>query len=201
MRKSEFYDSIEYVVFFEMMFETILTIVWLISFSMISRKSMFFEYVISSMMSSRLTATNEKKKKSIKHWIFIFLMRVMMSFERRRNEIMSLNDVERFFAHLTSFHVFWTFSMTLNTTFRWMIQRIFRMIRFLMTFAFLQIWRVCFVFFWATSSSWNVLRAWFARVRVKLHASSNSKMTRIDVLNFDVNASITSVIVEQTNLI
>jgi hypothetical protein len=86
-----------------------------------------------------LTATNERKKKSIKHWAFAFLVRIMMSSERRKNEIMSLNDVERFFVHLTSFHVFWAFFMTLNTTFRWMIWRIFRMIRFLMTFAFLQI--------------------------------------------------------------
>jgi hypothetical protein len=52
---------------FETMFEAILTIVWLISFSMISRKSMFFEYVVFSMMSSRLITTDERKKKSIKH--------------------------------------------------------------------------------------------------------------------------------------
>jgi hypothetical protein len=156
--RTNFMTRLSMSFFFKTMFETILTIVWLISFSMISKKSMLFEYAIFSMMSSRLTATNEKKKKSIKHWTFAFLMRVMMSFERRKNKIMSLNDVERFFVHLTSFHVFWAFSMTLNTTFRWVIRRIFRMIRFLMILAFLQIWRVCSVFFWATSSFWNVLR-------------------------------------------
>ncbi len=188
---------------FETMLETVLTIVWLISFSMISKKSMLFEYAVSSLsMSSRLTAANEKKKKSIKHWTFALLMRIMMSFERRKNEMIYLNDVDRFFAHLTSFHVFWAFFVASNTTFRWVIRRIFRMIRFLMTFAFLQTWNACSVLIsWATSSSWNVLRAWFARIHVRLHASSKSKMTRSDVLNFEINAFMTSAIAEQTNLI
>ncbi len=187
--------------FFETMFETILTIVWFISFSKISEKSMLFEYVVvSSSISSRLTATSERKNEFIKHWALAFLMRIMMSFERRRNEVMSLKNVDRFFAHLASFHVFWASSMTLNTAFRWMIRRIFRIIRFLIVLAFLQIRSVCFVFFWATSSSWNVLRAWFARVRVRLHASSKSEMTRTVVLNFEINALMISAIAEQTNL-
>jgi hypothetical protein len=162
---------------------------------------MFFEYA-DFAMSLRFAATRKEKNESIKHWIFAFLMRVMMSFERRKNEIMSLNDVERFFAHFASFHVFWAFSIALNTTFRWVIRRIFRMIRFLMILIFLQTWSVCSVLiFWATSSSWNDLRTWFVRVRVRLHASSKSKMTRIDVLNFEVDAFMTFVIAEQTNLI
>ncbi len=52
--------------FFETMFETILTIVWFISFSKISEKSIFFEYV-DLAMSSRFAATNEKKNEFIKH--------------------------------------------------------------------------------------------------------------------------------------
>jgi hypothetical protein len=152
-------------------------------------------------MSSRLTAANEEKKKSIKHWAFASLMKIMMSFERRRNEMINLNDVNRFFVYLTSFHVFWASFVASNTTFRWVIRRIFRMIRFLITFAFFQTWSVCFVLIsWATSSSWNVLQTWFARVRVRLHASSKSEMTRADVLNFEINAFMTSVIAEQTNL-
>jgi hypothetical protein len=182
------------------MLETILTIVWLISFSMISKKSMFFKNV-NLAITSRFATTNENKKKSIKHWIFAFLMRVIMFFERRRNDVINLNDVERFFAYLTSFHVFWASSITSNTAFRWMIRRVFRIIRFLIAFVFLQIWSVCFVFSWTTSSSWNVLRAWFARIRVKLHFSSNSKMTRIDVLNFEINAFMISTIAMQINMI
>jgi hypothetical protein len=122
---------------FETVFETILTIAWLISFSKISEKSMFFEYaVVSSSISSRLIATNEEKNEFIKHWVFAFLMRIMMSFERRKNEVMSLKSVDRFFTHLISFYVFWAFSMTLNTAFRWMIRRIFRIIRFLISLFF-----------------------------------------------------------------
>jgi hypothetical protein len=197
--KTSFMTRLKMSFSFETMFEAILTIVWLISFSKISEKSMLFEYV-DLAMSSRFAATNEKKNEFIKHWIFAFLMKIMMSSERRRNEMMSLNDVARFVAHLISFHVFWASSIALKTTFRWIIRRIFRMIRFLIARAFLQIWSVCSVFLWTTSSSWNVLRAWFARVRVRLHASSKSKMTRIDALNFEVDASMTSVIAKQTNL-
>jgi hypothetical protein len=143
--KASFMTRLSMSFSFEAMFETILTIVWLISFSMISKKSMLFQYAVFSMMSSKLTAIDEKKKKSIKHWIFVFLMKIIMSFKRRRNEMMNLKDVERFLAHLTSFHVFWAFLMTLNTTFSWVIRRIFRMIRFLMTFAFFQTWNACSV--------------------------------------------------------
>jgi hypothetical protein len=200
--KTNFMTRLRMSFFFESMFETILTIDWFISFSKISEKSMLFEYiVVSSSISSRLIATNEKKNEFIKHWIFAFLMRIMMSFERRKNEMMNLKNVDRFFAYLVSFHVFWAFSMTLNTAFRWMIRRIFRIICFLIVVAFLQIRSVCFVSFWTTSSSWNVLQVWFARVCVRLHASSKSKMTRIDALNFEINAFMTSAIVEQTNLI
>ncbi len=45
---------------FEAMFETILTIVWFISFSKISEKSMLFEYV-DLAMSFKFAATNKKK--------------------------------------------------------------------------------------------------------------------------------------------
>ncbi len=152
--RASFMTRLKMSFFLETVFETILTIVWLISFSKISEKSMFFEYaVVSSSISSRLIATNEKKNEFIKHWIFAFLMRIMMSFERRKNEVMSLKSVDRFFAHLASFHVFWASSMTLNTASRWVIRRIFRIIRFLIVFAFLQIRSVCFVFSWTTSSS------------------------------------------------
>jgi hypothetical protein len=144
--KTNFMTQLKMSFFFETMFETILTIVWLISFSKISEKSMLFEYV-DFTMSSRFAATNERKNEFIKHWVFAFLMKIMMSFKRRRNEMMSLNDVARFFAHLINFHVFWASSIALNTTFRWMIRRIFRMIRFLIARVFFQIWSVCFVFF------------------------------------------------------
>jgi hypothetical protein len=199
--RASFMTRLRMSFFFEAVFETILTIVWLISFSKISEKSMLFEYV-DLAMSSRFAATKERKNEFIRHWILAFLMRIMMSSERRRNEMMSLNDVERFFAHLINFHVFWASSIALNTTFRWVIRRIFRMIRFLITFVFLQTWSACSVLiFWATSSSWNDLRTWFARICVRLHVSSKSKMTRADVLNFEINASMTSVIAEQTNLV
>jgi F0F1-type ATP synthase assembly protein I len=67
--KASFMTELKTSFFFETMFKTILTIVWLISFSMILKKSMFFEYVVFFVfsMSSRLTATHEKKKKFIKH--------------------------------------------------------------------------------------------------------------------------------------
>jgi hypothetical protein len=198
--KTSFMTRLKMSFSFETMFETILTIVWFISFSKISKKSMLFEYV-DFVMSSRFAATKKRKNEFIKHWAFAFLMKIMMSFERRKNEMMSLNDVKRFFVHFASFYVFWTSSIALNTTFRWVIRRIFRMIRFLMILAFLQTWSACSVLiFWATSSSWNDLRIWFVRVRVKLHASSKSKMTRVDVLNFEINALIASAIAEQTNL-
>ncbi len=144
----------------ETMLETIFAIVWLISFSMILRKSMLFEYAVFAI-SSRFVATSEEKKKSIKHWVFAFLMKIMMSSKRRKKDVIDLNDVKRFFAHFASFHVFWAFSIASNTAFRWMTRRVFRIIRFLMTFVFFQIWSVWFVFFWATSSSWNVLLTWF----------------------------------------
>jgi hypothetical protein len=51
---------------FEAMFEAILTIVWFISFSKISEKSMLFEYV-DFAMSSRFAATKEEKNVFIKH--------------------------------------------------------------------------------------------------------------------------------------
>jgi hypothetical protein len=156
------------------------------------------------MLSSRCRRNSlrqmKKKNEFIKHWAFAFLMKVLMSFEQRRKEMMNLNDVERFFAHLISFLVFWAFSIALNTTFRWVIRRIFRMIRFLIAFAFLQIWSVCSVFLWTTSSSWNVLRTWFVRMRVRLNASSKSKMTRVDALNFEINAFMIFAITKQTNL-
>ncbi len=150
-KKASFMTRLEMSFSFETMFETILTIAWLISFSKISEKSMLFEYV-DFAISSRFAAANEKKNEFIRHWILAFLVRIMMSSERRKNEMMSLNDVDRFFVHLTSFHVFWAFFVASNTTFRWMI-------RFLMILVFLQTWNVCFVLiFWATSSAWNVLR-------------------------------------------
>jgi hypothetical protein len=143
-QKTSFMIRLKMSFFFETMFKTILTIVWFISFSKISEKSMLFEYV-DLAMSSRFAATKEKKNEFIKHWVFVFLMKIMMSFKRRKNEMMNLNDVERFFVHLINFHVFWAFSIALNTTFRWMIRRIFRMIRFLMILAFFQTWNACSV--------------------------------------------------------
>jgi hypothetical protein len=144
--KTSFMTRLKMSFSFETMFEAILTVVWLISFSKISEKSLFFEYVDFSM-SSKIAAANEKKNEFIKHWVLAFLMKVMMLSKRRRNEVMNLNDVERFFVHLTSFHVFWASSMTLNTTFRWIARRILRIVCFLMILALLHVCSVCSVLF------------------------------------------------------
>ncbi len=144
--KTNFTTRLKISFSFETMLETILTIVWLISFSMISKKSMFFEYVVLAM-SFKFVATNEKKNKLIKHWVFVSLMKVMMLFERRKKKVVNLNDVKRFFAHFANFHVFWAFLIASNIAFRWVTRRIFRIINFLINFAFFQIWSVWFVFF------------------------------------------------------
>jgi hypothetical protein len=133
--KTNFMTRLNISFSFETMLKTILAIVWLISFFVISKKSILSEY-IDLAISSRFATTSERKKESIKHWILVFLMKVIMSFERRKNDMISLNDVRQFFAHLTSFHVLWASFIASNTTFRWMIQRVFRMIRFLIAFIF-----------------------------------------------------------------
>jgi hypothetical protein len=68
-------------------------------------------------------------------------------FERRWTIVCLFDAFSRFLS------VFWAFFNASNTTFWWMICRIFRIIRFLIAFVFLQIWSVCFEFFWTTNLS------------------------------------------------
>jgi hypothetical protein len=124
-------------------------------------------------------------------------MKIIVSFWRRRYDVMNLNDVARFFAHLTSFHVFWTFSIASIIAFRWWARNVFRIVRFLTILTLLHVWSVCSVFFWATSSFWNAFRTWFVRIRVRLHASSKSKIARIEILNFEMNV-LRDVIIHNT---
>ncbi len=91
--------------FLKTILKTILTIVWLISFSVIFEKLMFSKYAVLAM-SSRFAATSEKKKNLIKHWVFVFLINIIILFKQRKNDVINLNDVKRFFTHLTSFTFF-----------------------------------------------------------------------------------------------
>ena len=117
--------------FFDDLFDDALNTVWWIFSSVIWENSNFSKYVASAI-SSILISVSDEKKKSFKQCALSVFVKAVVSFDLRNDDVLNLKRISLFFAYLTKFHVFWTFSVAFSTAFRWFLFRILFIVLFLL---------------------------------------------------------------------
>ena len=102
---------------------------------MIWENSNFSKYVVSAI-SSMLISVNDEKKNSFKQCVLFVIVKAVVSFDLRNDDILNLKRILLFFAHLINFHVFWAFFVVFSTVFRWFFLRILFIFLFLLFLTF-----------------------------------------------------------------
>ena len=170
--------------FFDDLFDDALNTVWWIFSSVIWRNSSFSKYVASAILSI-LISVNDEKKNSFKQCALSVFVKAVVSFDLRSDDVLSLKKILLFFAYLTNFHVFWTFSVAFSTAFRWFLLRTLFIILFLLFLTLLHaFWTFYMIFFFAFSIK-DCCRAffvWLILMRTSLHSSSNFDVTLTEIV-------------------
>ena len=169
--------------FFDVLFDDALNIVWWIFSFVIWRNSSFSKYVAFAI-SSMLTSVSDEKKNSFKQCVLFVFVKAVVSFDLRNNDVLSLKEIFLFFAHLSSFHVFWAFSAAFSTVFQWFLRRILFIVLFLLLLTFFHAFRTSSMIFSFASSVKNCCRAlfvWLILIRTSFHLSSNFDVTLTEI--------------------
>lgn len=135
-------------------------------------------------------------KKKIFNKICVLFSRKMiklLSFRWNR-EIDDAKKICRFFVHLISFQIFWTFFVVFSIAFRWLKRNVFLIKHF---FCF-RIWRNFVCFFWTLlfkiTAFWKIRRIWLILFLTVSHASLKSEIARTDAEILKILSTITVVI-------
>ena len=91
--------------FSNVLFDDALNIAWWIFSFVIWENSNFSEYVVFAILSM-LTSVSDEKKNFFRQCALFVFVKIVVSFDLRNDDVLSLKEISLFFAHLINFHVF-----------------------------------------------------------------------------------------------